>query len=389
MALISFPINKKTMILLLFISILSFIENIFPIFLELIMPFEIGLIDYSSQILIGLPFLVEYLYIKNKKYKIFSQFSKLDYIIFILMMILELLQLTINVIVDDTLIFASNTFNRYNIDIILLQILSKFTSNSGYFIHHVIGQIIFYIPSLMIDIYRIYNNVEDLNFNWKHIIIIILDFILNDIILTYKKYLMEIKFIPPFIVCFLFGLINLIYLLLFFSLTLINRNPICFENKCFDIFDFDTGRFENNFILAFSIICSIFLDCIFFFLYYHIFNLFTTSHTIFNFSIYVMVLNVIEAKDNNLGLRGWLILSLAFILVFIGIFIYLEIIELNFCDLNKNTRIKIAERAREPKIERIFSEEFPEIELYQKIYNEQEENNEKTIEIAPGYIIHI
>ena len=389
MALISFPINKKTMILLLFISILSFIENIFPIFLELIMPFEIGLIDYSNQILIGLPFLVEYLYIKNKKYKIFSQFSKLDYIIFILMMILELLQLTINVIVDDTLIFASNTFNRYNIDIILLQILSKFTSNSGYFIHHVIGQIIFYITSLMIDIYRIYNNVEDLNFNWKHIIIIILDFILNDIILTYKKYLMEIKFIPPFIVCFLFGLINLIYLLLFFSLTLINRNPICFENKCFDIFEFDTGSFKNNFNLAFSIICSIFLDCFFFFFYYYIFNLLTTSHIIFNCSIYLMMLNVVEAKDNNLSLRGWLFLSLAFIFVFIGIFIYLEIIELNFCNLNKNTRRKIAERARESKIERLFSEEFPEIELSKKIDNKQEENNEKGIEIAPGYIIHI
>ena len=53
MALITFvPLNKKNFFLFLFISIIviaSFIPKVFG----LIMPFEIELIDYSSQLLIG------------------------------------------------------------------------------------------------------------------------------------------------------------------------------------------------------------------------------------------------------------------------------------------------------------------------------------------------
>ena len=134
---------------------------------------------------------------------------------------------------------------------ILLEILSKYTSNSGYFIHHIIGQIIFYIPSLMIDIYRINKNDENLNFNWQHLLIIFFDILIEDILLTYKKYLMEIKFIQPLIVCFLFGSVNLAYILILFSFTLINRNVICFENKCFDIFDFDINRFNKIILFYF------------------------------------------------------------------------------------------------------------------------------------------
>ena len=293
------------------------------------------------------------------------------------------------VICDETLLFACNTFNRCNFDMILLEILSQYTSNSGYFIHHVIGQIIFYLPSLMIDIYRINKNEENLNFNWKHLLIIFFDSLIENILITYKKYLMEIKFIQPFIVCFLFGSVNLVYILILFSFTLINRNVICFEQKCFNIFNFDINN-KNTFFLVFIIFSSIIIDCIFFFSYFHILDLFTTSHTLFNFSINVMLLSIKTAIDNDLNLRGWLLISLACIFIFIGIFIYLEIIELNFCNLNENTRIRIAERAKETKIERLFSEEFLEIELTKNDEEKTEEKKEeKKIEIAPGYFIYI
>ena len=389
MALISFlPLNKKTIILLVFISF-SIITGIISLFYEIILPFTIDLFEYSSQTLVGLPFLVQHLFFRNEKYKIFSHFSKKDYFIFILMMILTLLQSTIYAAYDDTLFFAGNTFNRFNIDIIILEILSKFTSNSRFFIHHVIGQIIFYIPSLMIDIYIIHNDDENLNFNFKHFLIMFLDTLIDDILLTYKKYLMEIKFIPPFIVSFIFGSVSLTYILILFSFTIINRNIICFDKKCFDIFDYDTDSFENTFSLFIIMSISLIINCIFFFFYYHIFDLFTTSHTIFIFCVYEMMSSIKTAKDNNLSLGGWLLLSLAFIFIFIGIFIYLEIIELNFCNLNENTRITISERARETT-EGIMPEEFLEIELPKKDEEESEEKKEeKRIEIAPGYFIYI
>ena len=394
MALISFAsLNKKTIILLFFIST-SILACIIPAFFELIMPFEIDLIDYSSQVLIGLPFLLHYLFSKNKKNKIFSHFSKLDYIIFFIMIIIELIHSTIYVIFDDTLLFFCILFNKYNIDIILLEILSKYASNSGFFIHHFIGQIILFIPSIMVDIYKIYNNDEkNIHFNLKHFAIIFLDSITDNVLLTYKKYLIEIKFIAPFIVCFIFGLVNLIYILILFSFTLINRNVVCFKSKCFNIFDFDTSDYKNNAIICISIIFSIIIDCIFFFFYYHILDLFTTSHVIFIFHIFAMMSTIEIAKDNNLSLEGWLLISLASIFIFIGLFIYLEVIELNFCNLNKNIRNRIAERAKETETEKPYTEKGPEIELIEKKEEEDEyeegKKEEKKIEIVPGYLIDI
>ena len=109
-----------------------------------------------------------------------------------------------------------------------------------------------------------------------------------------------------------------------------------------------------------------------------------------------MLLSIKTAIDNDLNMRGWILISLGFIFNFIGIFIYLEIIELNFCNLNKNTRNKIIERANETKIEgenkieRLFSEESIEIELSQNDSNEREgKKKEKKYEIVPGYLIYI
>ena len=90
-----------------------------------------------------------------------------------------------------------------------------------------------------------------------------------------------------------------------------------------------------------------------------------------------MLLSIKTRIDNNLSLRGWFLISLAFIFIFIGFFIYLEIIDLNFCKLKENTRISISERAKETKIEGLFSEEFLEVELSQKDEDEREEKKGK------------
>ena len=103
-----------------------------------------------------------------------------------------------------------------------------------------------------------------------------------------------------------------------------------------------------------------------------------------------MLLSIKTGIDNDLSLRGWFLISLAFIFIFIGFFIYLEIIDLNFCNLNENTRISISERAKETKIEGLFSEEFLDVELSEKDEDEREEKRgEKKVEIVPGYIIYI
>ena len=177
MAFISFiSLNKKTYLLLIFISI-SAIANIVPDCLDGIVPFYIDLIDYSCQILISLPFVLKYIFKKKKReHNIFHKFNKLDFIIFALMIFVDLIDATIYVIFDDTLFLACNIFNRYNLDIFLCLLLSMYTSNSEYFRHHIVGQIIFFIPSTLVDIYRIYNNDEkNIHLNWKHFLVYFLD----------------------------------------------------------------------------------------------------------------------------------------------------------------------------------------------------------------------
>ena len=109
MAFISFTsLNKNTYLLLIFI-VISAIANIIPDLLDGIVPFYIDLVDYSCQILISLPFIIQNLCKKSKKkYSMFQHFSKLDYYIFALMIIIDLVDATIYEMFDDTL-FLYNT----------------------------------------------------------------------------------------------------------------------------------------------------------------------------------------------------------------------------------------------------------------------------------------
>ena len=100
-----------------------------------------------------------------------------------------------------------------------------------------------------------------------------------------------------------------------------------------------------------------------------------------------MVSSIKTAKNNNLSFGGWLLIFLAFIFTFKGLFIYLEIIELNFCDLNKNTRNRIADRAKEKEVENLYLEmEFPKKDEDE---DGEEKNDKQKVEVVPGYLIDI
>ena len=78
-----------------------------------------------------------------------------------------------------------------------------------------------------------------------------------------------------------------------------------------------------------------------------------------------------------------LILSIIFLLI--GLCIYLEILELNFCELNKNTKRNIEER----------SDNSEGIKVY-KIDEEEEDEEDSlrdsakhAVEIVPGYTVEV
>jgi len=107
-------------------------------------------------------------------------------------------------------------------------------------------------------------------------------------------------------------------------------------------------------------------------------------------NVYYEILKIkllIENKDNPKLWNNLIILKLVEFFKFIGLLIYLEIIELRFCGLNKNTKKNILKRSLKDKIESScdfdfnFNESF-DVESDGFInYKDNENNDGKHIEI--------
>ena len=120
----------------------------------------------------------------------------------------------------------------------------------------------------------------------------------------------------------------------------------------------------------------------FFFFYYDTFSLFTTSHVLLFFYISIIISIFIEGTKNIKTTFTWIILSILVLFSMFGLFIYLEIIELNIFNLNKYTRRMISERGAQQIKE--------DLKLLEDITAEEDEEDEnKNVEFSPGYLIKV
>ena len=302
------------------------------------------------------------------------------------MVILIILSRTIYIIYDDTLYFIESLCNKFNVYMILLSFLSKFVLNTKYYKHHIIGHVIFTIFALIIDYYSIFNYIKNknndepqYNFNLSHIVISCLDIIFDCVIFTYSKYLIDVKYISPYIVSFLFGTVLVFYFLILALFKYINNCFLAFDRQCFDLI----SAINNTNSILITIISLVF-ETIYMFFYYKIMYYFTPIHILFIFYINIMIENIIKASERNTNTFEWIILIISILFSIIGLSIYLELIELNFCNLNEYTKRNISKRG----IEQQKSNEL--IKLKESKDDEDDENNKKNIvEVSPGYIIKI
>ena len=100
----------------------------------------------------------------------------------------------------------------------------------------------------------------------------------------------------------------------------------------------------------------------------------------------ILKIKIFIPEDNKDKLwNNFIILQLAEFFKFIGLLIYLEIIELRFCGLNKNTKINILKRSLKDKIESScdfdFNESFDNESEISIDYKDIENNDGKQIEI--------
>ena len=181
---------------------------------------------------------------------------------------------------------------------------------------------------------------------------------------TQVKILIDIKFISPYEIIFLIGIVGFILNIVFCLYLNFNGNDK--EGKSIykygDIFEYFSGFSNINgyeilkeIILTFFFIFFYFLSitCEFFTIKYLNPNYILMSDNIF-YEI-IRIYNYFGAEEKQ-ELSLFLIIQLAEFLELIGCSIYLEIIELRFCGLNKNIKKNIIKRA-ESDIKKALNDE--------------------------------
>ena len=240
----------------------------------------------------------------------------------------------------------TNYVNRFYFNdalvIIFITIITHFILKDKYYIHHIISIIATVILSTSIDI--ILGNF----FNTRIFIVIgsIIYVFADSLLFSYYKYLIEFKYYYFLDVLLAEGIIH-------FSITLISSGIILLvqnlnDSKTTIISEFSDYYYKfgiSNILLHFFV-SLIFKGFFIGLLDFLILNELTPNFVIIAFGLSRIPSSIIKQKDSN----RWYILIISIIQVIFLLF-YLEIIEYNFCSLNKNTKKNISEREQKLKEE--------------------------------------
>ena len=246
------------------------------------------------------------------------------------------------------------------IEIIFIIVVSKFLLKMKLYIHHYIGLIIFLILSLGIDLLC---NLTIFKPDIFFIFIYILHLIIDSIYITYEKYMMDKLGYSPYIVIFSVGFIFLFGGTVGVIIVYITNNGKVTES--FEDY-FAKNDYEDVILHIFYLIVFRFFINIFKILtvYY-----FSPIHTFVSYII-IKMFNLLLNKNAEYKYYSLIL----FVFQLLGLLIFLEIIELNFWNFDKNTKGNIEGRE---SVERI-----------KLLTNEEVGDEEKgAIEISPGYDI--
>ena len=212
-----------------------------------------------------------------------------------------------------------NPYLRKNSQMCFFLFIDIFVFNKKRYLHQIISIIIISILSIFLFIYYFYY--------YKYYTFI---FILSNYSYAFSlllvKYINTKYFISVYIFGFIFGLIELILLLI-------------------------KGFFQFNFnwidiLFYFELIGN-------YYLFYYIIYKLTPTHSIISQCFSILLPTKLSKFDLNLNI----LLILSIIIIISGL-IYLEIIELNFCNLNLNLKKNIDNRGKNEDITILFNDDL-------------------------------
>ena len=327
-----------------------------------------NIIFAMSRILFIIPYI---LYNKYKKYslKVNFNFTKNDWIIFSLFIPIRFFLMAFQLFINNKVIYiVVNYFIiryfQYLFIIFFLSLLMKFVSKFKFYIHHIISLIISSLILAALSVAAILK-INFRRFETPHLIILIiitlLNFIFISISITYYKFLIDEKNISFYIICFFYGLIDFLFIIV--SIIIYNATSIISD-------------------LFISINYKVILSSLLVLIYYIAYNLFfyrtISEHPVIYgeiVDVYTTFLSsLISISINKLPFRAGFLIAFEGILILISSFIFTEIIELKIYGLNRNTRRCILKREIEEKRELD--------EVFDDLIDEK-------VEISRGYFIEI
>ena len=234
---------------------------------------------------------------------------------------------------SDSNLFLINGFTLLSIEMVVMICISKLLLKYKYFNHHLISIIIFVIIGISCDI--ILNNFDDIDTNFFIINSIrIVNTGVNALYFCYQKYMMEVHYYPYWNIAFIPGF----FLFLFANVLLVWAlvDPLKEKSRRSFIVSFYLyfQEVETGYIIG-KIIIVLFLHIILCPLSILIVFYFSPAFILIIFQLSAIIDNLTQKPKESLYCIP------LYICQFIALLIHLEILELNFCGLNKYTKKNI------------------------------------------------
>ena len=280
---------------------------------------------------------------KNKTNALSIKYEK--YIILLLCSFLDFVQ--------KVLVFLfhySINGNTWIFNIIFLNVFTSMLSKNKLYKHQYLSSGIMVLCGIGINIVNLYP--MELKYVPLFILAMIIE-IIYTLAITLAKYGMDYKFCSPFEITFYEGFFALIFNIIFLIIS--TNKPLAEDfnyHNLFTISEYKGKEYLDNFyayfekfnLIEISLFIVSMLGRLFFNLFSHItIKYFTSSHV---FLILIMgEISSLDFRNKNKD-EKFIVSIIIFIIEFLMILIFCEIIELNFFGLEKNTRKNIEERAK-------------------------------------------
>ena len=239
-------------------------------------------------------------------------------------------------IVSDDKYENIELFISETLEIIFITLITHFFLKYKYYMHHIISLIAIVILSVITDLVLknyFYASIASVIQSISYVLV-------SSIMYTYFKYLMENKYYYYMDILFVMGIFDCISYTISFCIILLVQHIKGTNKLIFQFYEYynEFGSWKMISIFLFGFIPR---GVILLVLEMKIVDMLGPCFDYVSLEISYIPSTIMSIKSNN----RWIVLALSLFQVLFILF-YLEILEYNFCSLNKNTKKHISERER-------------------------------------------